>query len=101
MPHAKQFKRANRMLKTLRTYLGRVIRDIGRKIEGDSGLEAAFVKLLPLARRVREQQQRQRGSKVYSLHAPEGRMHRQRQGRSALRVWRQSLRCHHDHPRPG
>jgi IS5 family transposase len=48
-----------------------VIRDIGRKIEGNSGLEAAFAKLLPLARRVREQQQRQRGPKVYSLHAPE------------------------------
>lgn len=69
--HAKQFKRANRALKTLRTYLGRVIRDIGRKIDGNSGLEAAFAKLLPLARRVREQQQRQRGPKVYSLHAPE------------------------------
>src|SRR5947208_8058625 len=69
--HAKQFKRANRALKTLRTYLGRVIRDIGRKIDGNSGLEAAFAKLLLLARRVREQQQRQRGPKVYSLHAPE------------------------------
>ena len=69
--HAKQFKRARRALKTLRTYLGRVIRDIGRKIEGNSGLEAAFAKLLLLARRVREQQQRQRGPKVYSLHAPE------------------------------
>ena len=69
--HAKQFKRANRMLKKLRTYLGRVIRDIGRKIENNGGLEAAFAKLLALARRVREQQQRQRGPKVYSLHAPE------------------------------
>jgi IS5 family transposase len=69
--HAKQFKRAKRMLKKLRTYLGRVIRDIGRKIEGNGGLEAAFAKLLALARRVREQQQRQRGPKVYSLHAPE------------------------------
>jgi IS5 family transposase len=69
--HAKQFKRANRMPKKLRTYLGRVIRDIGRKIEGDGGLEAAFAQLLLLARRVREQQQRQRGPKVYSLHAPE------------------------------
>ncbi|WP_225122440.1 transposase, partial [Bradyrhizobium sp. BRP22] len=69
--HAKQFKRANRMLKKLRTYLGRVIRDIGRKIEGNGALEAAFIKLLALARRVREQQQRQRGPKVYSLHAPE------------------------------
>src|SRR6201987_2693567 len=69
--HAKQFKRANRMLRKLRTYLGRVIRDIARKIDGDSGLQVVFAKLLPLARRVREQQQRQRGPKVYSLHAPE------------------------------
>src|SRR6059036_3273748 len=69
--HAKQFKRANRALRKLRTYLGRVIRDIGRKIEGNGALEAAFIKLLALARRVREQQQRQRGPKVYSLHAPE------------------------------
>ena len=69
--HAKQFKRANRMLKKLRTYLGRVIRDIGRKIAGDAALEVKFERLLMLARRVREQQQRQRGPKVYSLHAPE------------------------------
>jgi IS5 family transposase len=69
--HAKQFKRANRMLKKLRTYLGRVIRDIGRKIEGNATLDGRFAKLLMLARRVREQQQRQRGPKVYSLHAPE------------------------------
>ena len=52
------------MLKKLRTLLGRVIRNIGRKIEGDSGLEAAFSPLLMLARRVREQQQRQREPKV-------------------------------------
>jgi IS5 family transposase len=69
--HAKQFKRANRTLRKLRTYLDRVIRDIGRKIERNGGLEAAFAQLLLLARRVREQQQRQRGPKVYSLHAPE------------------------------
>jgi transposase, IS5 family len=48
-----------------------ICRDIGRKIEGHGGLEAAFTRLLLLARRVREQQQRQRGPKVYSLHAPE------------------------------
>ena len=69
--HAKQFKRANRTLRKLRTYLGRVIRDIGRKIENNDALEAKFASLLALARRVREQQQRQRGPKVYSLHAPE------------------------------
>ncbi len=70
--HAKQFKRANRSLKKLRTYLGRVIRDVARKIEGDAWLEhMVFGPVLSLARRVRDQQARQRGRKVYSLHAPE------------------------------
>src|SRR6202008_3803226 len=59
--HAKQFKRARRALKTRRTYLGRVMRDIGRKIAGNATLEEKFAKLLLLARRVHEQQQRQRG----------------------------------------
>jgi hypothetical protein len=45
--------------------------DIARKIEGNSGLEVTFAKLLLLTRRVREQKQHQRGPKVYSLHAPE------------------------------
>ena len=78
--HAKQFKRANRALKTIRTYLGRVIRDIVRKIEDEAELESVFAHPLMLARRVREQRQHQRGRKslpsgsvprVYSLHAPE------------------------------
>jgi IS5 family transposase len=69
--HAKQFKRANRALKTLRTYLGRVVRDIGRKIAGQSDLKEIFAQPLRLARRVREQRRGQRGPKVYSLHAPE------------------------------
>ena len=69
--HAKQFKRANKALRTLKTYLGRVIRDIARKIDGDPGLETAFARLLSLARRVRAQERGQRGPKVYSLHAPE------------------------------
>lgn len=70
--HAKQFKRANRALKTLRTYLGRVIRDITRKIEDNPRLkEVVFKHILARARRVRDQRQHQRGPKVYSLHAPE------------------------------
>lgn len=93
--HAKQFKRANRMLKKLRTYLGRVIRDIGRKIEGNGGLEAAFAKLLLLACRVHEQQQRQRGPKVNSLHAPEVECIGKGKAPSALRVRRQGQRSHH------
>ncbi len=69
--HAKQFKRANRMLRTLRTQLGRVIRDIVRKIAGNAELRAIFARLLSLASQVRSQKQRQRGPKIYSLHAPE------------------------------
>jgi transposase, IS5 family len=71
--HAKQFKRANRALKKLRTYLGRIIRDIGRKRDGNTDLLGGIVleRMLARARRVLEQKQRQRGPKVYSLHAPE------------------------------
>jgi IS5 family transposase len=69
--HAHQFKRARRELKFLRTRLGRIIRDIRRKIEGNTALEDRFGPLLDLASRVRQQEQRQRGSMVYSLHAPE------------------------------
>jgi IS5 family transposase len=69
--HAHQFKRARHQLKFLRTRLGRVIRDIGRKIDGKPELERRFGPLLDLALRVRFQDHRQRGPKVYALHAPE------------------------------
>ena len=38
---------------------------------GNKTLEGAFAWPLSRARRVREQNQRQRGAKIYSLHAPE------------------------------
>src|SRR5579859_6554067 len=41
--HAKQFKRANRALKKLKTYLGRIIRDIHRKRDGDVDLVGGVV----------------------------------------------------------
>jgi transposase, IS5 family len=78
--HAKQFKRAKRSLKTLKTQLGRVIRDIARKIKGHAPLEEAFAKELMLARRVAAQNRNLRHIKgmpkdadlrVFSLHAPE------------------------------
>jgi IS5 family transposase len=69
--HAHQFKRAHRALKFLRIRLGRVIRDIRRKIAGNEGLKERFADLLALAQRVRLQDHRQRGHKVYALHAPE------------------------------
>ncbi len=69
--HAKQFKRMNRKLKFLRTRLGRVIRDIRRKIEGDEGRQEIFAVPLSRAAQIRGQKQRQRGWKLYSWHAPE------------------------------
>jgi IS5 family transposase len=69
--HAHQFKRARRALKFLRTRLGRLIRDIRRKIDGNAVLEDRFAHLLDLAVKVRHQDQHQRGRKVYALHAPE------------------------------
>ena len=69
--HAHQFRRMRRELRFLRTRLGRVIRDVRRKIAGKPELEARFRPLLDLAVKVRLQDQRQRGHKVYSLHAPE------------------------------
>ena len=69
--HAKQFKRMNRRIKFLRTRLGRIIRDIRRKIDGDEGLREIFAVPLSRASQIRRQKQRQRGWKLYSWHAPE------------------------------
>ena len=69
--HAKQFNRHRRQLRILRTRLGRLIRDIRRKIAGNAELEAVFAWPLSRADQIRSQQQRQRGWKLYSFHAPE------------------------------
>jgi IS5 family transposase len=69
--HARQFKRAKRSLRTLKTYLGRVMRDIERAIAKQPALNAAFRRELYLAGRVLTQKRSERGRKVYSLHAPE------------------------------
>ncbi len=69
--HAKQFNRHRRQLRLLRTRLGRLIRDIRRKIAGREDIEAAFESPLSRASQIRSQQQRQRGWKLYSFHAPE------------------------------
>jgi IS5 family transposase len=69
--HAKQFKRAGRERRRLKTILGRVIRDIRRKIAGNEALTEVFTRPLWLAERVMTQQRRDPRPKVYSLHAPE------------------------------
>jgi IS5 family transposase len=69
--HAKQFNRHRRQLRILRTRLGRIIRDIRRKIAGQEPIAAVFEAPLSRASQIRHQQQRQRGWKLYSFHAPE------------------------------
>ncbi len=69
--HAHQFKRANRELKFLRIRLGRLIRDINRKLADAPDLNERFAPLRDLAVKIRFQHHRQRGQKIYSLHAPE------------------------------
>jgi IS5 family transposase len=65
--HAKQYRRMRRQLRKLRTYVGRLIRDIRRQAsEVDERLET----LLSRANRIR-QQQPQDSHKLYSLHEPE------------------------------
>jgi IS5 family transposase len=65
--HAKQWRRARRCTRKLRTILGRVIRDIERK-SLDPGEEMGD--LIALAKRLHVQERRDKG-KLYSVHAPE------------------------------
>jgi IS5 family transposase len=68
--HGRGHKQAMRWVRKLRTWLGRLDRDIGRKIAGNEELEAAFA----VAReRVAKVLTRKAGStdKLYALHAPE------------------------------
>jgi len=65
--HARQMKRANRQTRKLRTYLGRVIRDIRRKC---SDTDYSFEEQLRVAERI-YQQRRYDKNKVYSMFAPE------------------------------
>ncbi len=69
--HAKQWNRAGRELRSLRTWLGRVIRDIDRQVRSSPSLNTIFRPKLFLAQRVRDQKRGEHGQKVYSIHAPE------------------------------
>jgi len=68
--HARQNNRAKREIKRLKTFLGRVTRDIRRKLAGDAALTSHFARALALVDRLLAQQRHDTG-KLYSLHAPE------------------------------
>ena len=65
--HAKQFKRMRNRLKKLKTWLGRVLRDLRRKVPRP---DFALDELLKLCERLHAQQRTDK-KKLYSLHEPE------------------------------
>jgi transposase, IS5 family len=68
--HARQYNRARAHTKKLRTYLGRVIRDIERKATDLAPLQ----RLLEITKRIHSQPKKRADGdvpKIYSVHAPE------------------------------
>src|SRR5918912_1838676 len=70
--HSGRPRQAERQVRRLRTWLGRLLRDVGRKIAGNAAAEAAFAGTLGLIARLLRQRREDRGrDKLYSLHASE------------------------------
>ncbi|NUX59609.1 transposase, partial [Paraburkholderia youngii] len=69
--HAKQYKRMKKALRTLRSRVGRVMRDVERQLDSvaDAG-RGALTELVCRTRRILSQKQKDR-NKLYALHAPE------------------------------
>uniref|UniRef100_UPI0038996AFA IS5 family transposase n=1 Tax=Paraburkholderia nodosa TaxID=392320 RepID=UPI0038996AFA len=69
--HAKQYKRMKKALRTLRSRVGRVMRDVERQLDSvaDTG-RIALQELIGRTRRVLSQKQKDK-NKLYALHAPE------------------------------
>ena len=65
--HAKQFKRMRNRLKKLKTWLGRVLRDLRRKVRQP---DTCFEELLSLCERLHAQERTDK-KKLYSLHEPD------------------------------
>lgn len=72
--HARQMNRAKAQTRKLRTYLGRVIRDIERKTQLNGAGQERMARLVQIAQRIHSQPRtRAQGEppKLYSVHAPE------------------------------
>jgi IS5 family transposase len=63
-------QRARREIKRLKTYLGRVFRDIRRKLEARPEVAEHFAEALTRVERLLAQQRHDK-NKLYALHAPE------------------------------
>ncbi|CAN7433703.1 IS5 family transposase [Caballeronia sp. LjRoot34] len=69
--HAKQYKRMRKTLRTLRSRVGRVMRDVERQVDraSDSG-RTALLELIARTKRILSQKPKDK-NKLYALHAPE------------------------------
>jgi IS5 family transposase len=68
--HAKQMKRARKEIKSLKTILGRIIRDVERKTTSNIDLAQIFKPELELATKLLNQQIKDK-NKIYALHEPD------------------------------
>jgi len=69
--HAKQYKRMRKALRTLRSRVGRVMRDVERQLDGVAQQSrAALEELIGRTKRILSQKQKDK-NKLYALHAPE------------------------------
>ena len=69
---ARQMKRGRKMMKTVRNYLGRVIRDIERAVANNPILATAFKNEMAKAQKIYAQANNPKEpDKIYSWHAPE------------------------------
>ena len=69
--HARQYRRMKGALKSLRTLVGRVWRDIDRKLDHEDEMQATkAASILERVKRLLEQKPKDK-NKLYSLHAPE------------------------------
>lgn len=68
--HARQGKRAKREIKKVKGFLGRVYRDILRKVDERQEIKAFFLPELSMASQLLSQERKDK-NKLYSLHAPE------------------------------
>jgi len=109
--HAGQMKRAKKELKKVKTYLGRVTRDIKRK--ADLGQDAKLLFLVSQAEQLLKQE-KNTPKKLYSLHAPEveciakGKAHKRYEFGCKVSVvttasvpWVLSVIAHHENPYDG
>jgi len=109
--HAAQMKRAKRQFKKVRSYLGRVMRDIVR--QADLSCDPQLVFLISQAEQLLKQE-KDTPKKLYSLHAPEveciakGKAHKKYEFGCKVSVvttceepWVLSILAHHDNPYDG